>query len=706
MIIDKDDQVFNLMDTNGRRSDVVNAYTIYMEILRDLADETGDLEFKRYPISWKQFQFYREAITRSPNTFKSHPIYDKFVTNLEKQEYREAFEKRDLDSIRLLPEGNDMLKILDNGIEDRARHYTSNLVKIGFTDDDRRISPIGRAFVDGKNVDRDNFENLLPISDTNLIFLRQLLKLRVYGKKHEFYYSPMMMCLYILSQCDKISTSVLAVMIQMINPAYVIDPKTFVQNVLNTTVEEVAASYINYSTTKEYKEVSAQTVPMDKKYFETVFKSRKSGNTPEYYQFYKAYVAFMDSKSEKNLKIIYDIWNKNKAKINKAFGFNSNVFNFDNKTPTNVAKFLENNKDNEYLLTDNINSTVYKLFMGSKRHDIIGEYSDTFLRLLSVTGIVSMKNGIATLKYRDLWLKLFEKAEIKNFIFGETTEKQYKEYEKNGNSPFFSHISTEIIFGIAKTDSKTIVKQISDELNVTSADEARVVLKSKVNTEFVSYIQNNYPKERVIELLDLFSSRDNDPLIQEAVESTASVPTIFEYIVGIAWYYISEKNYDVFSSFNLAMNADFIPETHAGGGSGDIVINYHDKVVMLEVTLMNKQAQKRGEWEPVLRHATNLTIEQAPKDVVTLFVADELDDNTINIWRAVASVPLKSSKVINSKGEYAENVTIMPLRNKELGDFLRRGVKEKELLEKVRTSFGGLSLDFDLEWRHKIMTEI
>lgn len=704
MIIDKHDKVFNLMDTNGRRSDVVNAYTIYMEILRDLVEETGDLEFKRYPISWKQFNFYREAITRSPKTLSKHPIYDWFIKMLENSTYSEAFEKKDLEQIRSLPEGKELLKKLDNGIEDRARHYTSNLVKIGFTDGERRISSVGRSFVDGKSVERDNFEKLLPINDTNLIFLRQLLKLRVYGKGTPVYYNPMIMCLYILSQFETISINTLTLMVQMINPFYPVDPQKFVEDVKKSSVEEVETNYITYNEGNKYDEVSSLPVPMEKKYFENTFKNRKTSKVPEYYQFYLAYATFMKEKSEINLKELYKVWKDSKSKINKAFGFDSNVFKFDSRQPTNVTKFLYNNRDNEYLQTDNINGTIYKLFMGSKRHDITGEYSDTFFRLLSVTGVVSMRNGIATLKYRELWLKFFESAQVEKKIFGEATEKQYSAYEKNNNSPFYSHVSIEGIFGIVNTTSEMIVQEINEELNVATAEEARTILKSKVNNEFVTYIKENYSKERTIRLLDLFSDRNNDQRIQSEVGSTASVPTIFEYIVGIAWYHISDKNYDVFSSFNLTMNADFIPETHAGGGSGDIVINYHDKIVMLEVTLMNKQAQKRGEWEPVLRHAANLAIEVAPKEVVTLFIADELDNNTINIWRAIASVPLKSSREVETNGRYAENVTIMPLQNKELSELLQKGVKEEELLYKIKSSFGQLSLDFDLDWRDKIMT--
>lgn len=706
MRLTKEDQVYNLMDTNGRRNDVINAYTIYMEILRDLEVATDSSEFDRYPKSWKQFDFYTEAITRSPEKFTTHPIYDWFVRKLAEPQYREAFESRDIDIIRTLPEGETMLKRLDNGIEDRARHYTSNLVKLGLTYADRRISTVGHSFVEARPIQRGRFENLLPINDTNLIFLRQLLKLRVYNKECTVYYSPMIMCLYILLRLPSISINDLKILVSMINPAHHINPEELVNKFMDTTVEEVESSYIPYNTGTEYREVSNQPVPMDKKYFGTKFKNRKSGKVPEeYYQFYLAYVRFMDSKTADNLKTLYDVWRLSKNKINKAFGFDANVFQFDTRQPTNVSKFLELNKDNEYIQTNTINATIYERFMGSKRHDIVREYSDTFLRLLSVTGIVSLKNGIATLRYRKLWLELSQSVKIEDYVFRKTTKDEYKAYEEVGSSPFFNHISIEKIFDLKDIEVAPIITKINEDLEVTSADEAKVLLKSQINSEFIKYIEENYPKDRVIEILNLFADRSNDQKIQEMVDSTASVPTIFEYIVGIAWYHISNKQYEVFSSFNLTMNADFIPETHAGGGDGDIIARYKDKVVMLEVTLMNKQAQKRGEWEPVLRHAANLTIEEAPKKVFTFFVADELDDNTINIWRAVASVPLKSSREAKEIN-YAENVTIMPLKNNELSDLLQKDIQEEALIKSTTQSFSQLYSNFDFGWRNKIMSNI
>ncbi|EME8183825.1 AlwI family type II restriction endonuclease, partial [Enterococcus faecium] len=364
------------------------------------------------------------------------------------------------------------------------------------------------------------------------------------------------------------------------------------------------------------------------------------------------------------------------------------------------------NENNDYLQSEKLNSIIYKKFMGSKRHDSVKEYSDTFMRLLSVTGVVHLKNGIAKLKFRDLWTILFNDINLENFIFSNSTKIEYKAYEENPESSFYKHVSIEKILGIQKEQGEVILNNVADNLGVSTVNEAKEKLKTGVNDEFVEFIKENYPKEKTIQLLSMFSDRSNDKEIQSMVGSTASVPTIFEYLVGIAWYHISKKEYDVFSSFNLTMNADFTPETHAGGGDGDIIVHYDNTVVMLEVTLMNKQAQKRGEWEPVLRHSANLTIDVAPKKVVTFFIADELDDNTINIWRAVASVPLKSSREAVNKGRLARNVTIMPLKNNELVKIIEKNTNEEALIESIEDSFLELDHEFDSEWREEIIKDI
>lgn len=123
---------------------------------------------------------------------------------------------------------------------------------------------------------------------------------------------------------------------------------------------------------------------------------------------------------------------------------------------------------------------------------------------------------------------------------------------------------------------------------------------------------------------------------------------------------------------------------------------------MLEVTLMNKQAQKRGEWEPVLRHSLNLKAAKEPKETITFFIADELDYNTINIWRAVASVSLEAT---NTHAK-VDGVIIMPFTNKEILVFLERNVYYKDIVQAVKDSFAGMPQITDVKWHEEIMSDL
>lgn len=252
-----------------------------------------------------------------------------------------------------------------------------------------------------------------------------------------------------------------------------------------------------------------------------------------------------------------------------------------------------------------------------------------------------------------------------------------------------------------------IINQIKSIYKETDIENIPDIIAEKRNEEFRKFIFEKYPIEKIKDILLLFSDRSNDNKIKETVSTDASVPTIFEYIIGIAWFYFSGCRIDLLKSFNLTLSANFEPLMHAGGGQGDIVIYEKDKVVMLEVTLMNANSQKRGEWEPVLRHSANLKIEEESnglkREVTTFFIADEFDYNTINIWKAVSSVSLQSS---NDKSKFTSNVIIMPVSTSELSVLIDKSDKYDEIIGTVRALFENNRIDFDINWRKKFIKQI
>lgn len=704
MILNNENQFFNIFNTNGRRADVIEAYRIYLEILQDLAEE-NHTNFDSYPSALTQFRFYQEAINRSPDVFKTHTKYDKFMENI-KGNYEKCFWVMDGEGFSNLEHGNELLDILDKDIEARARHYTSNLVKIGFVNNDRSITEAGHSFVNATEVQRDSFEQMLPLKNSNLIFLRQLMKLRAYTKEKDKYYSPMFFVLYLLTKYDRLSTNDFKIMTQLISPyrqmdSVMLDAYTDVG--LNGKKGDIISYYLK-STENEYDGTEDE---LAEDIFKSIYTNRKSQKIADkYYRFYKLVISYKKNHDEASYIALSTFYSQNKSNIDSAFGYGVSLFNL--LGVSDYKSFDNKNKDNIFLNAKlfELNGVFYEEFQKTKTYINILEYSDTLMRLLGVSGIIQQNNGIVTLKNREVWLIVNNVVNFKNYIFGRSTEAEHRFYEEQKNSWFGRNEPMSSIWGLSETQEREVTDQIKVLLGVQTIKEGHKELKDKVNKEFIKFIKNKYPVEKVIKLLTLFKNRENDSSIRKETDSEASIPTIFEYVCGIALFYISDDYYDVFDSFNLTMSADYIPETHAGGGDGDIIARYQEKTVMLEVTLMNKQAQKRGEWEPVLRHSANLVIDESPKKVYTLFIADEFDDNTINIWRAVASVPLKPSRGTRTDGLVAENVKILPVSCNEFSKILDTKIRVSTICSSIDNSFEPLVEKFDVNWRNKIIESI
>ena len=122
-------RVFNLMDTNGRRGDVINALNTYLNLLQEGYESDSEYEWTAFPKSLNQFMFYKRVIEESPDVFINHPQFDYFQSKYKKEIdlFISGSKKPLIESI-----SNQDRKLLDVAIESRARHYSSNLCKLGF----------------------------------------------------------------------------------------------------------------------------------------------------------------------------------------------------------------------------------------------------------------------------------------------------------------------------------------------------------------------------------------------------------------------------------------------------------------------------------------------------------------------------------------------------------------------------------------------
>lgn len=688
----KEGQIFNLMDTNGRRNDVIHALQGYLTILDDIQNNKK-MRWASMPDSFAQYEFYRQAIEGSPEVFVKHDPYDKLIEKIKKYpDFNEAVETLDLGWIqRNYMSYLELIYQFDLGVEDRARHYTSNLVKLGFADDGRDITPVGKLLLDPKKIKKDGLEMLLPVDGVNIVYLRQLLKLRLFDSDGERFYSPFNLAIFVLLKRTRLSENEFLELVQGLNPYS--DFKNIENYVLDYSEGDIVADIV-IEIPEELKTQEKLSESVFKKYF----KNRKSKMAVEiYWEFYgRLWNYIHEEKNSEKLDDLLTFYEDNRAMLNKAFGRGQNIFLL--KTGDRPSFTVFNDQHPE-ILTDHTNEYLFNQFSLSKILDQIREYSDTTKRIFKAAGIISFHNGYVELAYRELCTCIFDTEFIQSRISGNRSEEV--------PSYYCEVISLSEILKYTEKEITQVEHQIHEEFPDTSMEEIPFILADKRKTEFALFLERSYPAERVKEILRLFADRTNDKKIKEMVCQDATVPTIYEYIVGIAWYYFSGKRIDLLGSYNLTLSADFEPLVHAGGGQGDIVIYEKDKVVMLEATLMNANSQKRGEWEPVLRHSINLKVEEETaktgREVTSFFIADRFDYNTINIWKAIAAVPLQSTV---ERDKFTDNVVIMPVRSEELCSLMDRHREYDAMIARVHDLFEVDKVSFDMNWRDKFMEKV
>lgn len=697
MIVNRN-QTFNLMDTNGRRADYINAMHIYLSILEKL-NLTEDNTWSAFPTSLNQFKFYKMAIEASPEVFRRHPNYDKLSVIYADELDNYPASKNIL--LEKLSSNREHLKSFDVHIESRARHYSSNLHKIGMATAKREITEVGRAFLHGGIV-RDSFETLLPITDSNIIILRQLLKFKVFSIPSDVdglrrSYSPFLMGVYLLLYFGRIAEEDFKNIVQSFSPYNQFDN---LDSIVNEYLHNKRVNHLEIN----YPSLFLQSNLISFNEFSNYIKNYKSSRVEVfYYEFYKALYDFRLETNELNFQTLCNILlGPEESKIKKAFGFGKPVFDLDRSNMRHgYEAFLLRNYNNDFLTSSNLNKMVFEKYTESKYFDGIEEYFDTTKRLFNASGLFKFSNGLPELRYRDVLLKLFDKEELKSKIFGVITEEEYQLYEGNVNETNFynSNISTREILEYTSGRLEDFVSEIKIEYG-----EDDIQLKDKIrlqtNYEFINFVKEKYDKETIIKIINLFSDRANDSKIKKIVSKDAALPAIYEYIIGIAWYYISGENFDLYDSLNLTLNADFEPILHASGGDGDIVIEEENRVTMLEVTLMNKNAQRRAELEPVLRHSTNLKARYEDKETITFFIADELDFNTITHWRHSMYIP----QIPAYGTEQIDEIMIMSFTNDEIVSFLENDIPSEHIYNKTKNSFhGGRPKN---NWRDEIIESI
>ena len=658
MKLQNKDSVMNLGDTSFRRKNLLDDYKIMLQGITEQLEEwntnnSSQMTFYQYVAKSGLINdtFYGDYYSFISDKFKES-IFEKYKNKKEVTDYKS------------------LVKYFILEQKKRGRTYTNALVKIGLVDEKRKITAVGESLLDG-DTKQDDIEKLFNLSTDNIIFLRQLLKLRVYESEGENYIYPFRMGIYLLSKFDDIPQKEFCTILSLIRAGKtdeeyreILDKYKLVKS-KNMSFGQYVSRYIQEETLEiEFEE----KYRISKEKFEKYFLNRKSKDKIEdYFEFYEISLDFFENRNLEIYKKLEKI--SKKDSIKKAFGYNKVPFKFC-KT---LKEFFEENKETmfEAKNIEEFNKLFYELFRDSKNYDLIFEYNDMTIRTFNLSGIISFENGLVNLSYKWLSKNIFSE------IIG--MKKLNNEVVKDN---FHKNISFSEIFDLSEERIESFIEKLRKENNIPKEISIFEYFSNKIDKDFEKKLEERFSNDKVCSILNLFKNRENDEKISKEVTDNAKIPTIFEYMLAIAWHRISNKEFNLKKSLKLSLDGDGFPLSHAPGGDGDIIAEYSDFDVMLEATLMDKNTQKRGELEPVIRHTANLTIKnmEENKKTYTFFVANELDINVINIFRATSQIQLQSTQ---NREKYTNGIKIYSLTIDKIIYLLENNINYKYFLNRV-----------------------
>lgn len=551
-----------------------------------------------------------------------------------------------------------------------AREKTSGLVDIGLIDDGRKLTNAGQALLAICNENNFASDNFFDIPKDSYLYLKQLLKTsnNIDGANVR----PFIILLYVLAQLGEVSNEELTYLLPLcISADTTNEIIQGIQDVRtgNATIDEIIIARLMQKDNYQ----AALELLLDNNVTEELIceiginrKSRQYDKDyyPLYQELYAAYINYDSTAFARVFSATRSI------KIGKLW----RSYIFDTISELSISRNPEEHINNT-LFDDASTESEFKMAFFKVMHLLkakatLSDYLDLNRRYIKTTDIVLFEDDTVKLDI------------IPKHFFGTVAEELYA----------YAFTETELLGVDCKlidiadclvVNEQAVVDSVNDELGVTvtTIAEARVVLEDNRYERLRHLIDTKFSDEQIINLLNCFESR-NDTEIRSMVTDNADVPTIFEYVLGIMWYKVSEYHGKILDYMKLSLDANLLPKTHAAGGEADIVYeytateHYPAHAMLLEATLADGTNQRRMEMEPVSRHLGKHLLRTRNMNSYCVFATTYLDINVISDFRARRTIPYYDPQDYT---QHIDGMKIIPLATPELKKIIKNHKTYKEL---------------------------
>ncbi|ONI45252.1 hypothetical protein AN641_04315 [Candidatus Epulonipiscioides gigas] len=551
-----------------------------------------------------------------------------------------------------------------------AREKTSGLVDIGLLNSERKLTEVGIALLELCDNGDFKSDNFLEIDQDSFIYLKQLLK--TYNEVDGNIVRPFIVFAYLETKLGFLTQDEFKYLVPLCINAEttkMIENEIRLQRTGKGNTDNVLINVMmakeNYSQAYTYFMENSATEDL----ICSVGMNRKSRVYDKaYYPFYNELKSVVLDMND-DLLPLYEATKKISGK-SKTFWSNLIFKNFNRGgIKTNGRKHLTNVAILEATNEKEFKDAFFKMMHLFKMKSTLSDYLDLNRRYFKTTETVIFADSKVEF---DIMPKCYFGNIADELLSIAFTESKY----------LFTDVGISTISPIFGLDIYKLYQQLGIKVGktVTTATEAKAVVRDERYVRFNKLIDEKFSNDALVDLLNKFDVRD-DAYLRSYITDNANVPTMFEYILGIAWYKISDRQGDILDYMNLSLEADLLPKTHAGGGEADIVYlydetsNYPQHTLLIEATLAENTGQRVLEMESVSRHIGEYCLKNKDKEAYCIFISTKLLLNLIRDFRTRKTTPYFSSNGEN----FVEGTKIIPLKTTELKTILQKDIKYTEL---------------------------
>lgn len=251
------------------------------------------------------------------------------------------------------------------------------------------------------------------------------------------------------------------------------------------------------------------------------------------------------------------------------------------------------------------------------------DYTDACFRYLRATGMVEISQrghsiSIMPEKKKEVEFFLNHVDRTPRFI---NDEQKYKEYLFDGSLPelysdnrerLIEQVTT--VVGTSENLSSETIEQLKDRLEAAIRDKKTLIIKQQIK-DLKEYREYN-------DVINTFADIKSNALYD--------TPLMLEWNTWRAMTMLDGGNIKA----NLKLDDKGQPMSTAQGNMADIICDYGDFGLAVEVTMQSGQRQYEMEGEPVSRHLAKLKKEMK-KDAYCLFIAPKINEACIAYFYAL-----------------------------------------------------------------------